>query len=129
MPSIPDLSDNTRRGKRMKTYQHRVFGIIAAVLIVVCAVPLRVQADHNDRRFMRQIRILNARILELEAKLAHIELVEGAINGLNGPHVIFAGVNVHIQSGGGATDGPLNGLGNLIVGYNGVGEYRNREPA
>jgi len=31
--------------------------------------------------------------------------------------VIFTGANVYIQSGSGATDGSVNGLGNLIVGY------------
>ena len=42
------------------------------------------------------------------------------INGLAGPHIIFRGANVHIQSGSGATSDPgeLLGLGNLIVGYN-----------
>ena len=45
--------------------------------------------------------------------------------GLKGPHVIFNGVNVHIQSGTGHTyDGSVipvqafSGLGNLIIGYN-----------
>ena len=46
------------------------------------------------------------------------------INNLLGPHVIFTGANVHIRSGSGLTygdigGGPLvNGLGNLIIGYN-----------
>jgi hypothetical protein len=31
--------------------------------------------------------------------------------------VIFSGANVYVQSGSGATDGALNGLGNLIIGY------------
>ena len=33
-----------------------------------------------------------------------------------GTDAYFSGFNVHIQSGTGATDGPLNGRGNLIVG-------------
>lgn len=42
------------------------------------------------------------------------------INGMNGPHVIFTGVNVHIRSGSGSTGdgGTATGLGNLVVGYN-----------
>jgi hypothetical protein len=32
--------------------------------------------------------------------------------------VYFDGCNVNIRSGSGATDGTLNGLGNLVVGYN-----------
>jgi hypothetical protein len=35
-----------------------------------------------------------------------------------GTDVIFEGCNVHIRSGAGATDAAVNGLGNLIVGYN-----------
>jgi outer membrane murein-binding lipoprotein Lpp len=40
------------------------------------------------------------------------------INGLVGPHVIFDGCNVHVRDGSGNTLGPVNGLGNLIIGYN-----------
>ena len=41
-------------------------------------------------------------------------------NGVPGPHVIFHGANVHVQSGSDATfvAGQFAGLGNLIVGYN-----------
>src|SRR5262249_37844100 len=39
-----------------------------------------------------------------------------------GNDVIFEGCNVHIRSGAGATDAPVNRLGNLIVGYNEVGQ-------
>jgi hypothetical protein len=41
------------------------------------------------------------------------------INGLNGPHILFTGANVHIRSGSGATDdgSSLTGLGNLVIGY------------
>ena len=35
-----------------------------------------------------------------------------------GTDVIFEGCNIHIRSGSGATDAAINGLGNLIVGYN-----------
>jgi len=31
--------------------------------------------------------------------------------------VVFSGANVYVQSGSGATDGEVNGLGNLVVGY------------
>ena len=49
-----------------------------------------------------------------------MRIVFEPINGLAGPHLIIEGVNVHIRSGGGATDdnGALTGLGNFIVGYN-----------
>jgi hypothetical protein len=40
------------------------------------------------------------------------------MNGVKGPHIIFRGVNVHVQSGSGSTADTTSGLGNLIVGYN-----------
>jgi hypothetical protein len=54
----------------------------------------------------------------------YVSVVPGTINGLNGPHVIFTGANVHVRSGAGSTDENfaqtqvLSGLGNLVVGYN-----------
>ena len=55
------------------------------------------------------------------AKIApYVTVNQGTLNGLNGPHVIFHGANVHVQSGSGTTAevGGVTGLGNLIVGYN-----------
>ena len=55
------------------------------------------------------------------AKLApYVTVNANTLNGVKGPHVIFHGANVHVQSGSGTTaeaDKPT-GLGNLIVGYN-----------
>ncbi len=50
----------------------------------------------------------------------YLNITTSTDNELPGPHVIFEGVNVHIRSGGGATDASINGLGNLLVGYNEV---------
>ena len=49
----------------------------------------------------------------------YISLDVNPINGVNGPHIIFSGANVHVRSGSGSTDdnNTLTGLGNLIVGY------------
>lgn len=52
---------------------------------------------------------LSARVAELEAKLASMSVV--------GDDVIFEGVNLIVQSGSGVTGGEVNGVGNLIVGY------------
>jgi hypothetical protein len=54
----------------------------------------------------------DARITALEELLASVTLENG------GQDFVFTGVNVHVRSGSGATDGTINGLGNLIVGYN-----------
>ena len=57
------------------------------------------------------------RVFDLEP---FVSVAAGDINGLAGPHIVFNGANVHIQSGSGATnDGGLTrGLGNLVIGYN-----------
>lgn len=69
---------------------------------------------------------------DLKEKLDYVTLVQGPLDGLSGPHLVFEGCNVHIRSGSGnSTDGSADlfaqtaipdtaplGLGNLIVGYN-----------
>ena len=54
----------------------------------------------------------DARILSLEGLLASVSTEN------SGQDVVFTGVNVHVRSGSGSTGGAINGLGNLIVGYN-----------
>ena len=43
----------------------------------------------------------------------------------NGNDISITGANLWIKSGSGTTDGAVNGLGNLIVGYNELREDRN----
>jgi len=63
------------------------------------------------------IEALKAQINELKQTVAHLSaLLEGVSR--DGSSFIFSGMNVHVVSGSGATDGTPNGLGNLIVGYN-----------
>ena len=47
-----------------------------------------------------------------------VSIFEGELGGLPGPHVVFSRCNVHVRSGNLATDAEVNGLGNLILGYN-----------
>ena len=79
-----------------------------------------------------QITTLQTKVAALEAAgsggaggasfAKYITVDPNPINGVNGPHLIFTGVNVHIRSGSGVTDdgGNPSGLGNLILGYNEV---------
>jgi hypothetical protein len=46
----------------------------------------------------------------------YVSVNTGTLNGLAGPHIIFSGVNVHIESGSGNTV-DSTGLGNLVIGY------------
>jgi hypothetical protein len=48
----------------------------------------------------------------------YVFIETGDKNGVSGPHLVFRGVNVHIQSGFGATVDTTTHLGNLIIGYN-----------
>jgi len=63
---------------------------------------------------------LAARVAALEAEQAlsdYVTVDQNEIEGLKGPHVIFTGVNVHIRKDSEYSN-DINGLGNLIVGYN-----------
>ena len=44
------------------------------------------------------------------------ELLQNLSRNANGD-LVLTGANLYIQSGSGATDGPINGKGNLIIGY------------
>lgn len=48
----------------------------------------------------------------------HVTVDLDRLEGLSGPHLIFTGANVHIQSGWGYTEDGNTGLGNLIIGHN-----------
>jgi hypothetical protein len=60
---------------------------------------------------------LQARVAALETALASAQATIACMHAV-GTDVFFDGCNVHVRSGGGATDAPENGLGNLIIGYN-----------
>jgi hypothetical protein len=66
----------------------------------------------GDAAIGDQVAALSARLDAIEPVLAPISVTD------DGALVRFTGVNVQIVSGSGATDGAVNGLGNLIVGYN-----------
>jgi hypothetical protein len=57
-----------------------------------------------------QVQGLSARLAALETKLTNVSV--------SGTDITISGANLHLTSGSGSTDGPVNGLGNLIIGYN-----------
>ena len=67
---------------------------------------------------------LEERVTQLEAQVTQLEntvnqlvaLLQGVSR--TGNDITFSGMNVYIVNGTGSTDGSVNGLGNLIVGYN-----------
>jgi len=95
-------------------------GILAVGLglLVVWRLPLQF-ATARSSDLQDQVKELTDRVQELEAKLACMTK--------DGNEVIFEKCNVHIRSGSGKTDSVVNGLGNLIIGYNeGSGEHIKR---
>lgn len=56
------------------------------------------------------------RITALETKTASMSAITDP--NTNQPTVRFSGVNVQVVSGAGSTESPVNGTGNLIIGYN-----------
>jgi len=66
-----------------------------------------------------QVADLTNRLVALEAKLAHVSV--------SGNDITISGANLYVNSGSGTTDGAVNGLGNVIIGYNelrGAGDDR-----
>ena len=61
---------------------------------------------------LQRIAALEGQVAALQTLLASVSLQDG------GATLRVIGVNVQIVSGSGATDGPVNGTGNLIIGYN-----------
>ena len=75
--------------------------------------------DHSGTYYSQaHVDALENRIAALEAKLLNLTVVADNVNGMPGPHLMITGANLHVRSGSGSTDGTVNGLGNLVVGYN-----------
>ncbi len=86
-------------------------------------VIMKTEYFRNDCEASGSVAELEARIAYLEALLANV--TRGTVDGQD--TIRFSGVNVQIVSGSGNTGEPINGRGNLIVGYNelrGTGDDR-----
>ncbi len=77
----------------------------------------RAQKDGALNVLQQQIDQLRAHMIKVESDNAALK-AKLACQTIVGHEVYFTGCNVNIRSGTGATDGPVNGLGNLVVGYN-----------
>jgi hypothetical protein len=60
---------------------------------------------------------LQATVTALQGELAAVQPFLDHVS-VVGNDIYITGANLHVRSGSGATDGTLNGLGNLIIGYN-----------
>jgi len=74
-------------------------------------------ASHNhDSRYHTHAQV-KSMVADLQSQ---IDDLKALLNGVSRSDndITFSGVNVHVVNGTGTTDGTVNGLGNLIVGYN-----------
>jgi hypothetical protein len=91
-------------------------GINADTLDGLDATDFAPAAHNHDTRYYTEAEVdtmvaaLETRIAQLEALLANVTRA--------GDDITFSGVNVYVVNGTGTTYGTVNGLGNLIVGYN-----------
>ena len=86
-------------------------GLLAIVLglVVIWGMPFQFAAA-RPADLQTQVKELTDRVQELEAKLACMNK--------DGDNVVFDKCNIYIGNGSGKTNGEVNGLGNLIIGYN-----------
>ena len=59
-----------------------------------------------------QVAALTSEVNALKTKLVNVTTSP------DGHDIFITGANLHVRSGSGATDGLINGLGNIIIGYN-----------
>jgi hypothetical protein len=86
--------------------------ILVGTVIGILFLPTTVQAAGKAR-----VGALEARVAELEGQVAALHELLAHFS-RSGDEIFITGANVNIVAGSGDTDGPTNGLGNLIVGYN-----------
>ncbi|HTY96908.1 MAG TPA: hypothetical protein VMB91_07685 [Solirubrobacteraceae bacterium] len=69
----------------------------------------------HEGEYEKLLDLSSAQEKTLTALLEHVKVEE---KGDPVPYVVFSGANVQIESGAGSQTAPVNGEGNLIVGYN-----------
>ncbi len=113
--------------------------ICVSVISYAVTVPKTFEADTvisagdvnaNFQALVDAVTTLEGQVATLQSELATVQannallldpyltISSATTNGLSGPHIILHDANLHIQSGGGSTAAAVNGLGNLLVGYN-----------
>ncbi len=139
------ISDLRDRMKEHRRHQHNTSstgtsttaGSLADLQAKVTSLESSVAALLSaDTTLLTTLQAAQAQIAAMQAKIAtmesspttggggipdlekYVSINLGVMNGVKGPHIIFKGVNVHVQSGLGSTADTSSGLGNLIVGYN-----------
>ncbi|WP_417908493.1 hypothetical protein [Candidatus Electronema sp. PJ] len=119
----------------LSTVRHRALEIsamLAAVTIICTEMAVAAPPPGNPSSQRSVVERLDAYesivtqqaylIEDLQKQLAEARKVTDALapylTADDAKNIYITGANLHIQSGSGKTDGELNGLGNLIIGYN-----------
>jgi len=83
-------------------------------------------SSHNHNTLYYTKAEVDGLISSLQAQITTLQnLLQGVTRSAN--NIYITGANLHIRSGSGSTSGTVNGLGNIIVGYNetrGTGDNR-----
>jgi hypothetical protein len=61
-----------------------------------------------------EVTTLQSQVAALQAKLSKVSATASGLHGK--PTLRISGANLQVVSGPGATDGPVNGLGNVVIG-------------
>lgn len=64
-----------------------------------------------------QVSTVNGQVSTLNPEVSSLQSLLVGVS-RSGSTLQFSGMNLQVLSGSGSTDGPVNGLGNLIIGYN-----------
>jgi hypothetical protein len=78
----------------------------------------KAEVDAKVTALQSQITAQQAQIVALQGAMSNLVSIFQANISRSGDDIVFSGVNVHVVSGGGTTDAPPTGYGNLIIGYN-----------
>lgn len=105
--------------------------VLQAGFALFLVAPAAAESQHGGLpALQKQVAALQAQVATLQAQLAGLQTLatlpaqvaslQDVVSCMSkeGDDVIFEGCNVHVRSGSGSTTGAVNGLGNLIVGYN-----------
>jgi hypothetical protein len=110
----------------------------AMMIVTALAVPSTGHADPIED-LQTQVAVLTLAVKQLQNRTLDLETQNGALiarvtsaeavvasvgsklarvtTSPDGRQIVIEGANLHVRSGAGATDAPVNGLGNLIIGY------------
>jgi hypothetical protein len=93
----------------MKSSYIKLIGPVVGLMLIAGNV-LAQNGPPPGTSLAQQVAALQAQVKELQSRLQNVSRT--------GTDLYITAANLHIVSGSGHTDGPTNGLGNLIVGYN-----------